>query len=153
MQNDRVEVNDLLARSAEIEKDKLLLGTLEIIQKSLKEQNLQISNDGWQIFTNELQAASLKPAVMTDDIEDFNQSQPFENRISIENKTGLEVFHEYLTKGNTNEIVAEIAEFSYYQDEERELLDRQSNEAEEGEISLEEAIRRRMPNLGLTIDF
>lgn len=92
MQNDRVEVNDLLAKSAEIEKDKLLLATLEIIQKSLKEQNLQISNEGWQTLKNELLASSLKPAVMTDEIEEFNQSQPSENQISIENKSGLELF-------------------------------------------------------------
>ena len=153
LQNDRGEINDLQSKSAEIEKDKLLLDTLEIIQKSLKEQNLQISNDGWQTLKNELQAASLKPAVMTDEIAEFNQSQPFENRISIENKTGLEVFHEYLTKGDTNEIVAEVAEFSSYQDEERELLNSRSNDTEEGGISLEEAIRRRMPNLNVTIDF
>lgn len=153
LQNDRGEINELQGKSAEIEKDKLLFETLKIIQKNLNEQNLQISNDGWQSLSNELKAASLKPAVMTDEIAEFNQSQPFENRISIENKTGLEVFHEYLTKGNTNEIVAEMAEFSYYQDEERELLNSRSNDTKEGGISLEEAIRRRLPNLDVTIDF
>lgn len=153
LQNDRVEINELQGKSAEIEKDKLLFKTLKIIQKSLNEQNLQITNDGWQPLSNELKAASLKPAVMTDEIAEFNQNQPFENRISIENKTGLEVFHEYLTKGNTNEIVGEIAEFSSYQDEEKELLNSRSKNDEEGGISLEEAIRRRMPNLDVTIDF